>query len=139
MNAAPFYRHFSKNFGIKILPTPLNNACKAGNTMPRRGWIRDSLCVAYIFLGLFWFSGCMSYDTLVKTWVGKPESEILKDWGTPDLSNTLDSGEKIHTWIQSGTNQYGPYTCQKSVRVSVKHTITNGSSRGCPSISAYAK
>ena len=90
-------------------------------------------CLAIINLG-----GCAaSYDKKIPSWVGKSEAEIIKQWGKPDTTNLFPNGEKIHTWIQSGTNEYGPYTCRKSITINLEKKITKGSSRGCPSVEVY--
>ncbi len=93
--------------------------------------------IAIIMLIALGLGGCISYDRFMQTWVGKTESELIKDWGKPDMTNTFDNGETIHTWIRSETSQSGPYTCQKSVTVNHAHTITKGTSRGCPSVAVY--
>ena len=90
--------------------------------------------VAIFYLIILGLGGCASYDKMIPSWVGKPEAEIIKQWGRPDTTNTFSNGEKIHTWIQSGTNEYGPFTCRKSITINLEKKITKGSSRGCPSV-----
>ena len=97
-----------------------------------------STCVIVGMLFVMGFTGCMSYNSVLQSWVGKSESELIANWGEPDLTNTFANGEKISTWIDQGKNQYGPYTCQKSMTINHKHTITKGTSRGCPSPSLIA-
>ncbi|MCA9472101.1 MAG: hypothetical protein MRJ96_01775 [Nitrospirales bacterium] len=83
-------------------------------------------------------AGCKNNNSVLQTWVGKSESELIANWGNPDLRNTFANGEKIYTWIDQGKNQYGPFTCQKSMTINHNHTITKGISRGCPSLSLIA-
>ena len=93
--------------------------------------------VLIISLAILGLEGCVSYDRLIPSWVGKSEAEIFDQWGKPDTTNTFPNGEKIHTWIQSGTNEYGPFTCRKSITINQEKKITKGSSRGCPSVGTY--
>ena len=95
------------------------------------------LAIMIIFI-ICSLGGCISYDRFMQSWIGKTESEVIKDWGKPDVTNTFENGETIHTWIHSEITQSGsPFTCQKSVTVNHTHTITRGMSRGCPSVAVY--
>ncbi len=106
--------------------------------MDMRHRLRAIQYLTIILISTVGLSGCISYDRFMQTWVGKTESELIKDWGKPDMTNTFENGETIHTWIHSETtSQTGPYTCQKSVTVNHAHTITKGTSRGCPSVAVY--
>ena len=93
--------------------------------------------VTIFYITILGIGGCVAYDASIPSWVGKPEAEIIKQWGNPDTTNTFSNGEKIHTWIQSGTNQYGPFTCRRSITINLEKKITKGSARGCPSLSTY--
>ena len=104
----------------------------------RNNLVFGILLVSSIFF-LIGLTGCISQNKELESWVGKSGLEIIEQWGKPDSINTFNNGEKIYTWIDLGTNQYGPYTCQKSITINNKHTITKGSSRGCPSVTAYAQ
>ncbi|WP_447970788.1 hypothetical protein [Nitrospira sp. M1] len=91
-------------------------------------------CLIMLGIGL---TGCSGPQSALRSWVGKSEIELIKHWGKPDTINTFANGEKIYTWIDLKINNDGPHTCQKSVTISVKHTITKGISRGCPSVVSY--
>jgi len=37
-------------------------------------------------------------SSMMKSWVGHSETELLIRWGAPDLVQNLPSGEKVYTW-----------------------------------------
>ncbi|WP_454064645.1 hypothetical protein [Candidatus Nitrospira salsa] len=95
------------------------------------------LAIIWLAIGGMGLTGCFGTNSALQSWVGKSEIELIKQWGKPDSINTFDTGEKIYTWIDLNINTDGPHTCQKSVTISVKHTITKSISRGCPSVVSY--
>lgn len=99
--------------------------------------VRRLLFLSWLIMLGIGLTGCSSPHSAMQSWVGKSEIELIKHWGKPDTINTFDNGEKIYTWIDLKINNDGPHTCQKSVTISVRHTITKGISRGCPSVVSY--
>ena len=53
--------------------------------------------IAYL-VGLIGLSGCTTTATKMASWVGRPEAELLSQWGAPDSSTDLPNGTKIYTW-----------------------------------------
>ena len=74
-------------------------------------------------------TGAVEMDSLK----GKPESELLKEWGNPDLAAPFQYGGKVHTWITQEQDDYGSYTCRKSVTVDQSGTVVKAVMSGCPS------
>ena len=77
-------------------------------------------------------SACTTGPVAVHSWVGKPESELLKKWGTPDHTGQFQNGGKVHTWIITEKGEFGSFTCRRSVTVDESGTVTKGVLSGCP-------
>ena len=138
MNVVTYSNHFFNNYG-----TIMRQIQNAKNWTPRLAGVgcnveRNTLrAIIWLLIGGVGLTGCFGTSSALQSWVGKSEIELIKQWGKPDTVNTFDSGEKIYTWIDLNINNDGPHTCQKSVTISVKHTITKSISRGCPSVVSY--
>ena len=63
--------------------------------------------LAIIVLGLF-ISGCATksgYKTLLESWLGKTENQLVSSWGPPLGSYVKDDGSKVLTYQQTGSYQ----------------------------------
>lgn len=41
------------------------------------------------------------YDEKLQTWVGMPETSLVKKWGNPSQSKILDNGDKVITYTKA--------------------------------------
>lgn len=58
-------------------------------------------------------SGCATsqkYDKLLSGLIGKPEAQLLSDWGQPQESKDIGNGDRMLTYDQKRTVQTGGYT-----------------------------
>lgn len=73
-----------------------------------------------VALGLL-FSACTTTASVMKSWVGKPESQLLESWGAPDKDAALAYGGKVDTWVSVWGEP--PHTCRKTFTVNSEGTI----------------
>jgi hypothetical protein len=76
-------------------------------------------------------ASCVSTSSVMSSWVGKPESELLSSWGSPDSSRRLDDGRVVHTWTTMWNDQYSVHTCRQTFTVSSTGTVERWSHNGC--------
>jgi len=77
-------------------------------------------------------AACVSTSTVMKSWVGKPESDLLSTWGSPDSSRRLDDGRVVHTWTTMWNDQYKVHTCRKTFTIATDGTVERWSFSDCP-------
>ncbi len=75
----------------------------------------------------FYLCSCAStqkYDQMLNTWIGKPESALLKTWGTPSARKINADGSQVITFTQVQTLTvpsefylYNPYPLEGNVSV----------------------
>ena len=87
----------------------------------------------YVLLLAISVGACSKGPVEIDSLKGKPESELIKEWGNPDLAAPFQYGGKVHTWITQEQDDYGAYTCRKSVTVDQTGTIVKAMLSGCPS------
>jgi hypothetical protein len=73
--------------------------------------------------------GCTSNDTIMKSWIGSTDYEVMASWGAPDLESQAGNGNRVLTW--NGRNGYGQIICRRTFVVNAEHRITSGS-HNCP-------
>lgn len=79
------------------------------------------------------FSACTTTASVMKSWVGKPENQVLARWGAPDRQVALADGGKVDTWVTTGgTAEYGLHTCRQTFTVNSEGTIVKWAYNGCP-------
>ena len=82
----------------------------------------------FCLLGLIFYLGsCAStqkYDQMLNGWIGKPESALLKSWGSPSARKINTDGSQVITFTQVQTLTvpsefylYNPYPLEGDVSV----------------------
>jgi hypothetical protein len=81
-------------------------------------------------------TGCFQVNLAhdLDTWVGASQSDLVSQWGAPDLTADLpDSGGKVMTWIKHWTSYGVRHDCRESFTISPTGKILKWSlSGGCP-------
>ena len=77
-------------------------------------------------------TSCASTSREMKSWIGKPETELLTSWGPPYASQELDDGRVVHTWRTIWGKRDNIRTCRQTFTISAKKEIESSSYRGCP-------
>lgn len=80
---------------------------------------------------VIFFSACTTTKSVMKSWVGQPESQLLASWGAPDRTAALPDGGKVDTWVTVWNNSYGLQTCRKTFTLDGDGTVTQWSYSGC--------
>ena len=63
-------------------------------------------------------------------WVGRPVTELVAAWGTPDSTLSLEDGRKVMMWTSfQSPGQVVP--CRQSFTVSAAGTVEKFSSSAC--------
>ena len=85
-----------------------------------------------VVLGLIVFLGaCATTTSVMKSWVGQPEAQVLASWGAPDRTAALPDGSKVDTWVTTWNNDYGLQTCRKTFTVDSEGKIIKWSYSNC--------
>ena len=77
-------------------------------------------------------TSCSSTSREMKSWIEKPETELLTSWGPPYASLQLDDGRVVHTWRTIWGKRDNIRTCLQTFTISAKKEIESSSYRGCP-------
>ena len=62
-------------------------------------------CIAISLVAITWLAGCITtanYETMLKTWVGRSEDELVQVWGPPS-SVYQSTSAKYFTYARSRT------------------------------------
>jgi hypothetical protein len=83
--------------------------------------------------------GIRRLSTTMQEWVGKPDAELIAQWGAPDRTATLGDTARVLTWITTwnSADDGEPPTmteCRRSFTISRAGQITRWSAGGCPSL-----
>jgi hypothetical protein len=73
---------------------------------------------------------CTTTESVMKSWVGRQESDLVSQWGAPNAAIDTRDGARILTWEQRW-GQYGQNICRKSFTVNSSGTIERWSYQGC--------
>ena len=76
-------------------------------------------------------TSCASTSREMKSWIGKPETELLTSWGPPYASLQLDDGRVVHTWRSIWGKRDNVRTCLKIFTISTDGEVEGSSYRGC--------
>ena len=74
---------------------------------------------------------CVSTTSLMNSWIGKSESELLSSWGAPDTSRKMDDGRVIHTWKSLWGKRNNVRTCRKTFTISTAGKVEGAAYNGC--------
>src|ERR1700722_12737143 len=85
----------------------------------------------YVTVLAMLFSACTTQKSVMRSWVGQPESQVLASWGAPDRTAALSDGGKVDTWVSTWNNNYGLQTCRKSFTVNSQGIVTQWSFSDC--------
>ena len=44
------------------------------------------------------FVGCLKTEAMMKSWVGKDDTQLVNTWGAPDKESVTRSGGKVYTY-----------------------------------------
>ena len=83
-------------------------------------------------------TSCVSTSREMKSWVGKPETELFTSWGPPYASRQLDDGRVVHTWRTIWGKRDNVRTCLQTFTISTKQEIEGSSYRGCPRLQSVS-
>lgn len=79
---------------------------------------------------LLLFVGCATTESIMQSWVGHPESELVSKWGAPHRVIDTRDGKRVVTW-ERRWGQYGQNTCRQSFTVDEAGIIRQWSYDGC--------
>jgi hypothetical protein len=74
--------------------------------------------------------GCTTTKSVMESWEGHYESDLVSSWGAPHSAIDTRDGQRILTW-QSYWGQYGQNVCRKSFTIDGQGKITRWSYSGC--------
>jgi hypothetical protein len=83
-------------------------------------------------------TSCASTSSEMKSWIGKPETELLTSWGAPYASQELDDGRVVHTWRTIWGKRDNIRTCRQTFTISTKKEVEGSSYRGCPRLQSVS-
>lgn len=86
---------------------------------------------AFVILILALMSGCTTTQSVMESWVGARESELLSSWGAPYSSINTQDGKRVLTW-QNYWGQYNQNVCRQTFTVGSNGRIEHWSYSGCP-------
>lgn len=75
-------------------------------------------------------SGCATTRSVMQSWMGYQESDVVSKWGAPTAAIDTRDGKRILTW-ESYWGQYGQNVCRKSFTVDESGEIIRWSYSGC--------
>jgi len=75
-------------------------------------------------------SGCTTTESVMKSWIGYNESELVSSWGAPKASIDTRDGYRVLTW-ENYWGQYRQNICRKSFTVDGAGKIITWSYSGC--------
>jgi hypothetical protein len=87
---------------------------------------------AVLFVIAIAATSCASTSHEMKSWIGKPEAELLTSWGPPYASQQLDDGRVVHTWRTIWGKRDNIRTCRQTFTISPDKAVESSSYRGCP-------
>jgi hypothetical protein len=74
--------------------------------------------------------GCATTRSVMESWVGHRESELVSNWGAPYAAIDTRDGKRILTW-QFYWGQYRENICRKSFTIDENGIIRQWSYSGC--------
>jgi len=77
-------------------------------------------------------TSCVTTSREMKSWVGKPESELLISWGAPHSSQKQDDGRVLYTWRTIWGKRDNIRECLQTFTVSANGEVEDSSYEGCP-------
>jgi len=121
--------------------------------------VKKFLIICLVFISSSAFAWETYMDKCIKSWIGYPLDNLIKQWGYPDEEKNI-AGKKLYVWVDydydtntnsggfkiSSTDKKGRETvfslggdtaveyCKKTIEVDNSNIITNGSWKGnnCP-------
>ena len=84
------------------------------------------------------FGACATQKSVMESWVGKPESDLLARWGAPDRTAEISNGGKVDTWVTEWNNNYGLQTCRKTFTMDGDGIVVQWAYSGCAGDSLVA-
>jgi hypothetical protein len=76
-------------------------------------------------------SSCVTTSTVMRSWVGKSETELLTEWGAPYASQKLNDGRTVHTWRTIWGKRENFRTCLQTFTISAGGEVEKWSYKGC--------
>ena len=86
--------------------------------------------VFFIAIFVAFISGCTTTKSVMESWVGARESDLVSKWGAPTSAIDTRDGMRILTW-ESYWGEYGRNVCRKSFTIDESGKIIRWSYRGC--------
>jgi hypothetical protein len=90
------------------------------------------IVAALLLLFTLFSSSCVTTQSVMQSWVGKPASELISNWGSPDSVSRLDDGRTVYTWVTISGDQSGVHQCRQSYTASAEGIIERWSFNNCP-------
>ena len=69
-------------------------------------------------------AACVRMSTIMQSWVGATDADVVSQWGAPDRSIRLADSSRVLTWDRHG--------CTQSLTVNRTGRIVGWSTTGCP-------
>lgn len=75
--------------------------------LAQRMTLKRYVLSAGIIAMLLFIVGCTTPKTVMQSWVGEQESDLISRWGAPDSTVELKDGTKVCTWKRIWSDNYG--------------------------------
>jgi hypothetical protein len=79
---------------------------------------------------LLFLVGCVTTKSAMQSWIGRPESDLVTQWGAPHRSTDTRDGKRVLTW-EKRWGECGQNTCRQSFTVDETGIIRQWSYDGC--------
>ncbi len=89
-----------------------------------RYWIIVVVCLTFLV-------SCAATKSVMDSWMGHKESELVSTWGAPHRAMDTRDGKRILTW-ESRWGNHHQNVCRKSFTVNESGVIEHWSYSGCP-------
>jgi hypothetical protein len=88
----------------------------------------------FIEIIMFLFIGCTTPQTVMESWIGHSESELVSSWGAPDSTVELNDKTKVYTWKRLWSDDYGVHQGRQSFTIDANGKIIKWSYTNMPRI-----
>ncbi len=67
----------------------------------------------------------------MNSWIGRPDSQLITSWGTPDRTASFPDGAKVDTWVTTWRDDFGMHTCRKTFTVGAGGAVVKAEYSDC--------
>ncbi len=85
------------------------------------------------FVVAFLLAGCTTTQSVMESWLGHEESQLLAQWGAPDKVYTTSDGKKFVEWVTQYVEGGSLITCRQTFTIEDSEIVAF-SHQGCPYI-----